>query len=265
MITQNEFEPPSSKGEALLGALPFLAFGLVSMLGKYDFHIHEAYFFLAFYPLALIGLLVGWIKQFPRWAYSYLGWTLVFAWWWTNIRTNGLTFFGHTFAYNESWDWWSWLALALVALIALAWTRSLRPIKEFFLGIWNDWTRLSFAMFAFPAWVTLIYDENHHPYLLLFMLGSTLTLGIGAYLYLRSRNTAKRMLSLLGSLVAALTFYWICNSTWDFNAFYHLPPTNEPWYMGILRWSAVLIITTLFMFGPAILSLLRGRKKQSNA
>ena len=44
MITQNEFTTPSSWREALLGALPFLAFGLISMLGKLDIHIHAGFF-----------------------------------------------------------------------------------------------------------------------------------------------------------------------------------------------------------------------------
>jgi hypothetical protein len=265
MITQNEFTAPSSRSEALLGALPFLAFGLVSMLGRLDLHIHDGYFDLGFYFLVLVGLLVGWVKKFPRWAYGYLGWALVFAWWWIGARTNGLNLFGYIFAYNESWGWWIWLPLGIVALIALLWTRSFRPIKHFFLGIWNDWTRLSFFMFTFPAWFLLIYDENHHPYLMLFMLGSTLTLGLGAYLFLRSTNPIQRMVALLGSLMVAVAINWICDSTWDFAAYYHLPASTDPWYMTVMHWAMVIAMIAAFLFSPAIISLLRGKKRPNIA
>ena len=89
MSTHNEFISPSNRWQAFLGTLPFLVFGLVSMVGKVD-HIYNfrwTYANLAFYILALSGLLIGWIRGFPLWSYSYLGWSLVFAWWWTNMRT----------------------------------------------------------------------------------------------------------------------------------------------------------------------------------
>ncbi len=255
--TRNEFTVPSSKREALLGALPFLAFGLVSMWGKLDIPIHDGYFWLGFYFLILVGLLAGWVKSFPRWAYAYLGWALIFAWWWTNMRTNGLNLFGHIFAYNESWGWFIWSPLAGIALLALAWTRSLRPIRQFFLGIWNDWTRLSFILFAFPAWISLIYDENHHPYLLLFMLGSTLAFTIGAYIFGRLANSFLRILCLVTGTLTALGFAWECDATWDFRAYYDLPLIHEPWYVTVLRWSTALMFIALFLFGPGVLALLR--------
>ena len=265
MITQNEFTTPSSWREALLGALPFLAFGLISMLGKLDIHIHAGFFWLGFDLLVLIWLLVGWIKQFPRWAYAYLGWALIYAWWWTGAHTIGLTLFGRTFAYNELSKGWIWLPLGAVALIALFWTHSLRPIKQLFIGIWNDWTRLSFAMFTFPAWFALLYDENHHPYVFFFMLGTTLSFSLGVYLYLRSTNVARRVVSLLGSLMVALAFGWICDGTWDYRAYYHLPPSTDPWYAALFRWAMAIAMISVILFGPALISLFRGRKRTSNA
>jgi hypothetical protein len=257
MNIQNEFISPSSRRGALIGALPFLAFGLASMLGKLTLDIvyPGIYFWMGFYVFILIGLLIGWVKCFPRWAYAYLGWALVFAWWWNNASSGGWKILGYTFSRI-------WLPLGVVALLALLRTRSLGPIKQFFIGIWNDWTRLSFAIFAFPAWMALLYDENHHPYLLFFMLGSTLALSLGAYLYLRGTSLAKRMVSLVGGLLVALTFGWICEGTWDYRAYYGFTTPPDPWYMSILRWTVALIMIAFILFGPAIVSILRKIKSQ---
>jgi len=112
---------------------------------------------------------VGWVKGFPLWSYAYLGWALVFAWWWTGMHTVGVRFFGIDIQQVTPWGLFSWLLLGLTAFVALLWTRSLGPIKRLFTDSWRDWTRLSLGMFTFAAFVLLIYDENHHPYLLAFM------------------------------------------------------------------------------------------------
>lgn len=252
----NEFTAPTSRRAALLGALPFLAYGLASMLGKLTFdRIHPAiYIWIGLYGFILIGLLIGWVKGFPRWSYAYLGWALVLAWMWSNYNTPGWKIMGYTLPFSVPWGW---LLLDLVVLIALAWTRSLRPLKQFFVGIWNDWTRLSFILFVFPAWFACMYDENHSPYLLLFMLGSTLAITSAAYMYARKSNGLLRILTLLTGTLVALAFNWICDSTWDFAAYYHLPPSHDPWYMAIFRWSIALALIALFLLGPALLSLLR--------
>jgi hypothetical protein len=252
----NEFTAPSSRRAALMGALPFLAYGLASMLGKLTFdRIHSAIvIWMGLYGFILFGLLIGWGKGFPRWAYPYLGWALVFAWMWSNFSTQGLKIMGYTFPYSVPWGW---LLLDGMVLIALAWSRSLRPVKQFFVGIWNDWTRLSFTLFAFLAWILLLYDENHHPYLLWFMLGSTLIISLSAYFYLRAANHLQRLLSLVVGTMAGLTISWICDGTWDFAAYYHLPPSHDPWYMAIFRWSMALAIFALFLLAPAALALLR--------
>jgi len=256
MNPMNEYSSPSSRRMALMGALPFLAYGMASMLGKLTFdRLHPAiYIWMGLYGFILIGLLIGWVKGFPCWVYAYLSWALVLAWYWSNFSMQGLKIMGYTFPFYVPWGW---LALDGMILIALAWTRSLRPVKQFFVGIWNDWTRLSFILFVFPAWLACMYDENHSPYLLLFMLGSTLAFTIGAYIFARLANSLLRILCLLTGTLVALGINWICDSTWDFATYYHLPPSNEPWYMAIFRWSIALAFIALFLLGPALLPLIR--------
>jgi len=89
---QNEYISPSTKRQALLGILPFLAFGISSMIGKmghfYLLHRHNVE--MAVYGLVLVGLLIGWIRGFPLWSYSYLGWSLLLAWSNTSFSINGV-------------------------------------------------------------------------------------------------------------------------------------------------------------------------------
>jgi hypothetical protein len=243
MSTKNEFIVPSTRGQAFIGTLPFLAFGVVQMIDKIDLYYapRSTYVDLAFYGLALTGLLIGWIRGFPLWSYSYLGWSLVFAWWWTDMSIGG-----------TNWGFRVWLPFGIVILVTLLWARSLNLIKKFLNDIWNDWTRLSLAMFAFCGFAGLIYDENHHPQLHWFMLASTLTVSAGAWFFLRSSSLRGRVFAILGSFVGAVVISSICDATWDFHAYHGLTPSVRPWYLTILLFTFWLGI----LFWPALIALI---------
>ena len=244
----NEYISPSTKGQAFLGMLPFLAFGLSSMLSKVDdlFDFRTYYIYIAFYILALVGLLIGWIRDFPLWSYSSIGWTLVFAWWWTEMRT-----------YGFDWGYRIWIPFGTTVLIALLWTRSLTPIKKILLESWNDWTRLSLAMYTFIAFMFLIYDENHHPYLLAFMFISTLATAAGAWFFLRSSNLKGRITSIFGGFVAIAVIGGISEATWDWRAYYGIAEMLVPCYLTILRIVISLSFITLILFWPALIGLIQ--------
>ncbi len=247
MPTQNEYISPSTRWQAFIGVLPFLAFGIVSMIGKVDhlYGFQVTYFYLAFYILTLSGLLIGWVRGFPLWSYGYLGWSLLGAWWWSNARINGVY-----------WGYRVWALFGGVILIAFIWTRSLGPIKKFFRDIWNDWTRLSLVMYTFVAFVWLIYDENHHPYLLIFMSASTLAIAAGAWFFLRSASLKARVASIVGGLIAGNVIGQICDNTWDAAAYYDLPAgLPSPWYMTVFRTFMILSFFAVFLFWPAVISL----------
>ncbi len=246
MSTQIEYISPSTQWQAFIGALPFFAFGIAGMIGKVDHlfipPVHDVE--MVVYLLALSGLLVGWIRRFPLWSYGYLGWSLLIAW----FNTNSII-------YGVDWGYRIWIPFGIAILIALLWTRSLDPLKKFFRDIWNDWTRLTFVMYAIGAFVSLIYDENHHPYLLLFMAVATLIVTAGAWFFLRSSNMIGRILSIVVSFIAASVPMGISYLTWDWRAYYGLP-TSETWYdnlgvapIGILFW-------LLILFWPALIALI---------
>jgi hypothetical protein len=201
---------------------------------------------LSFPILLLLGLLAGWVRRFPLWSYSYLGWTLVIAWWWSGIYING-----------TYWGYLSLLFLGVTVVIGLLWTRSFDPIKKLFKDIWADWTRLSLAMYTFVGFAFLIYDENHHPYLLAFMATSTLAFTAGAWFFLRIGSLIGRIASIYSGFITGSLIAVICDRTWDSAAYYNLPEgTPNPWYSTIFQIVMILAFYSMILLWPAVIALL---------
>lgn len=243
MSAQNEYISPSTRWQTFIGTLPFLTFGIASMIGKMDQFNHPqvTYVDLAFYGLALTGLLIGWIRGFPLWSYSYLGWSLVFAWWWTNISINGI-----------KWGYSIWLPFGIMVLLALLWSRSLDPIKKLFRDIWNDWTRLSLAMFAMGGLIFIGGGEDNHPQWLLFSMVATLIISIGAWCFLCSSSLIGRVLSIAVSFILSAVPMAISYLTWDWRAHYGFPPA-ENWRGNLGVAPIGVSFWLLILFWPAII------------
>lgn len=192
--TQDEFISPSTKWQAFIGALPFWAFLVSSIITKFDhiLIIRSLDVEMVVYCLSLVGLLIGWIHGFPLWSYSYLGWSLVLAWSNTNFSINGI-----------HWGYQVWIPFGFIMSTAILWTRSHAPIKNLLRDIWNDWTRLMLIMYAMNAWVFMLFDENHNSYLLLYMLASTIAVSSGVWFFMRSSTLKSRICSIAGSYFAA--------------------------------------------------------------
>ena len=190
---------PSTRWQALIGALPFLAFGVSRVISKVDpLPIHDFDVEMVVFGFSLLGLLIGWIQGFPLWSYSYLGWSFLLA------------YFNTNWGYYGDPDFQVWVPFGITVLIAILWTRSLASIKKLFQDIWNDWTRLSLAMFAFCGYVWIFYDEVHHSQLLWFIFAVTLAFSAGVWFFLRSTNLKVRVFSIIGSWVAGDVFSRIC-------------------------------------------------------
>jgi hypothetical protein len=247
MTVKNEYYLPSTRWQAFIGSLPFLAFGIVSMIDKMD-HVNpfrDLYLYLTFCFLVAVGLLIGWIRGFPLWSYSYLGWSVFILWIGSSGRINRISLAPPIM-----------LMFGIMVLVALLWTRSLNPIKNLFREIWNDWTRLSLFMYTFIAFVFLIYDENHHPYLLIFMAASTLAVSAGAWFFFRSSHLIGRIVSIFGGFISSNVIGQICESTWDAQAYYNLPEgTPSPWYITIFRAAMIFSFLAAILLWPAIISL----------
>ena len=261
MVTNKDAEQKSitagraSHWDALIGTLPFVLFGIASIIGKLMVPFLGIYANLAFYAIVLLGLLIGLIKGVPRWTYSYLGWSLVFGWWWSSMGTPGLKMFGFQINY---WSWQIWPPLLMTIGIALLWTRSLLPLRQLVRGIWQDWTLLSLAMYTFVGWMALIYDENRHPYLLAFMIGSTLAISAGAWFFLQESQTRNQIIALLSGFITVAIIGAISDATWDWHAYYGFPePPPVAWYVSAMRIIAIFAVWTAILFWPALIGLAR--------
>jgi hypothetical protein len=204
----------ASWGVALVGALPFLLFGLAHLLdGIAELGGHTSLAFnpldvsssrpeivltlpMAVYLLSVLGLLIGVVKGFPRWSYAYLGMSLYFALYYYNGSFCGVDY-----------SLWAWIPSFAVILLGLLLTRSLQPLAHLLQGTWNDWTRLSFAIYALvlPMLTIIFFDDDWGAFQLYGLFFDTVLLAAGAVAFLRSRTTWSRLLSLqAATLILAL-------------------------------------------------------------
>jgi hypothetical protein len=200
----------ASWGAALVGALPFLLFGLayllegVAELGWYnrlafkllDGSLNRPAIILTapmgVYFVSVLGLLFGVLKGFPRWSFSYLGMSLYFGWYYSSGSF-----------YGVHYDSWAWLPSFAAIILGLLLIRSLQPLARLLQGAWNDWTRLSFAIYAFalPILTVIFFDMDWGVLQLYGLLFDTLLLAAGAIAFLRSRTIWGRVLSLQAALL----------------------------------------------------------------
>ncbi len=250
---------PLPARQAVLTALPFLLFGISSIATKLGVvHISpqpswQAFIIypgIDFYWLVLIGLSAGILAGFPRWAFSYLAWALLSAWTWTH-----LSFYGYSLSGQM------WLPLAAVVVISLLIRRSLRPARVILTGLWHDLTLLPFGIYILYTWLSMVAGENHHPYLILFIAGSTLAACLGAWGFFRSVSPLRRVLALVGGLALAFGLDIWNSLTWDFRAYYGLQQ-GSPWE-GMRGYFIVLLVMAALSLGLAWLTQWRYRRRMN--
>jgi hypothetical protein len=254
---------PLSLFHAFLATLPFLLFGastLVSRMEIFNFYPHNLALWqvliiqphLIFNWLVLLGLGAGLLVGFPRWALAYLGWALLFAWWWTDMGIYGYHLKGEI-----------WLPLAGVFLIVILIRRSLQPLGGLLSALWADWTLPSLGLYLLYGWTCILYDENHHPLLLVFIAVSTLAVSLGAWGYFRAGSPMRRMLALAGGMLLATAISAINYATWDYRAYYGFPESSQD--VNLIGVVFFIVIVILF-FGNGMLARWRiARASRSNA
>lgn len=244
---------------ALLGALPFLLFGLAYLLegiAALGGHFGPAFNLLdgtfpnkplnlpaiiltapmGVYFLTALGLLLGVIKGFPRWSYAYLGMSIFFGLYYSNGRYYGVVY-----------DAWAWLPFFTAIILGLLLTRSLRPLARLLQGAWSDWTRISFALYAFavPVFTVIFFDDDWGVIQLYGLAFDTVLLASAAVAFLRSRSNWGRVLSLEAAVVILVT-----------------KGILGGWFGGLRRapgWPVILLITIYvgFLLLPALIGLLK--------
>jgi hypothetical protein len=142
----------------------------------------------------------------------------------------------------------AWIPLIVLALVALLLTRSRRPLIRLIQGVWNDWTRLSFALygFALPVFTVIFFDNEWGTFELIGLMLDTLLLAVGAIAFMRSRVIWQRVVS-LQAIMWILVFKGIL-SGWAF-----------PWRRALEEPAVLLLFVLLYgglMFIPGLVGLL---------
>ena len=210
----------------LAGCALFLLAGLMLILAKIpiEWGLQR---FTWFYGAVFLVLLIlppafyaaGWVKGFPAWSYPYLAHMLQWSFYMTQVSTPGLRVFNHTFSSNELWGWRAWIPFLIAAGIALLITRSFSPLLKLIKDDSQDWTRYTFGMFGFvPLMVLISFDEMDRLYSLYFMVLLAMVMPVTALVYLRSRTTRQRAITLFAGIFIsdviftfAPTLFWLHN------------------------------------------------------
>lgn len=211
------WEGPPTRKEALL-VLGVFALPLLGLSYR------ETGFFSTHFPAYLatglvLGVVVaGFLKDFPRWSFPYLG--LVFA-------TAGFSFIVESGAdqlapqaisrlgiavqdestrllLEAAWSgflWFSLFSLIALGVGAMALFRRCRVIAQ---KIRKDWTLASYILYSGVAAIFGLSFARHISQDL-YAVASVLCLGFGAWLFLTSSRAWQRALALLGGLTLAAT------------------------------------------------------------
>jgi hypothetical protein len=154
--------------------------------------------------------------------------SLYLGWYYSNDRFYGVTY-----------DSWAWLTSLAVIILSLLLTRSLQPLVQLVRGAWNDWTRLSFAVYSFilPILTIVFFDVDWGISQLYGLLFDTLLLAAGAVAFMRSRTSWGRVLSLLTGvlilIVKGVIGGWLNRNFWATLSFLSI-------FMGLLLLPALI-------------------------
>lgn len=255
MINNYPQDRPPSLRVAVLQALLFIVSGMLMVLirlpQEWRWRSWAGFAGLAFACMLVlpeIGFITGWVKGFPRWCFPYIGMMLFRSWYMMNTATPGLHIGSLWLFGRESWGLRAWMLPLLACVVGLLVTRfSPQPFVSLVRGVWDDWTRLSYAMYgAMPLMVWMDFDETHgvQPFICMLVLAGLL---IGtALLYLQAHDQPWRvrviMLGIFLTVFAAAlgaTLYWL--------------PSNGVYVPGMAVLSSILV---LIMLSPALIGLL---------
>ncbi len=255
-------EPPDSWGGALAAAGLFLLIGLSLIERQMPGVLLEtppptwyipltAALFVGAPLIAVVGVVFGSIRGFPRWSYAFAGYAFVGSLYMMMVKIPFFQPFGSGPGRPVLvFGFLAWIPLGLALLAGLAVTRSFRPLGRFFIQIGQDWTRASFFIFSFlPMLIFISFDEMDHLYTLVFMALVTMLMVVTALLYLRSAGRRSRAMWLsLGTLAVILvasvgpTAYWL--------------PRNGVSIIGTAVWTAIILAVA---FSPMLIGLRKRR------
>jgi hypothetical protein len=249
---------PCPRLETLIGALPFLMFGPITVLLAYPYpysawRTSEGFEALVgiIYPLVmLLGLAAGWRASWPRWSFPYLSVGIVFSdvWLAQSVRWIAQSVAPRVFGLGQEWPLFGQLVhdlafFALVPAMVFVLMRTVRWLRPLYVSIRQDWTQLSFGLSVASAFMLSGIDHEEDPRLTLAVILPGVIVLLSAVAYLRSTNKIQRLWSLLLGLLLAVAV-----SVW------------RHWFYLLY---GMLLASIVFL--PALLELLRPQSKTLQA
>ena len=234
----------SPRTTALLSLLPFIIAGPVRIIVSYqpgwqpaDASYNYFWFLLVSFLLILVGLVLGIVKKFPRWSYPY-AFYLAFAFYLLIVYANYL--FNWNFRLVNSFF------LYILMILVLFW---LPPFRTFYRRVSDDWTVLTYGLYALVLFLLSGVDFSETPHLNLLVLMPSLLALLAAYAHMRIPSVFLRIAVLLGALYAGLLF-------WLFPVFTGMISIWIGIGIGLLMMLAYGISLTLILLSPLL--VLRG-------
>ncbi len=182
-------------GAALLSLLPFMIVGPMSLINSYlpelGLDMKPLTFSLVMvidFLLMSAGFILGLFKRFPRWSYPFV--VL-----WIGLITVLITWPANRLSPIRNGP----LVLIATALLFVLATYRLRSFRPFYQNIGQDWTVLSYGLFAFTILVFSGTDKDESPVLTFSVLLPSLLTIAGALVHLRLNSAILRVAVLVMS------------------------------------------------------------------
>ena len=197
----DEFSTPSPWRTALLSLLPFFWLGPVMLSLSYLPYWSDPLWSKWIWPgegiliatVFLGGSILGARRGFPRWSFPYVMMMVV-----------ALTMLANELLRNTALHNQQFLVLLAVLAASAAVTLRWRIFRPFWAHIRQDWTFLSYGLFAIVMLLASTVDHDESPRLTVQVLLPSLICLPGALVHLRSTSRKGRILALVISLPLAL-------------------------------------------------------------
>ena len=205
--------------------------------------------YIPFYLLLLFGFLFAWLRDFPRWSYTYLGWLMIIL-----ISGLGISELNDPYLKYLKLIWGPFLVALLFSILL---NPTIKPLKALWRSWLWDWTLASFMLFSILEFMVLAsFDEMPGPSVsrVFWQALAVAALVGGALWYMRASGRSRRILILLGTAtlsiaisVGVTAYYW-----------HNFPKPNIQFpingYAMITQGMIFMLVVFTFLLAPALLS-----------
>jgi hypothetical protein len=191
--------------------------------------------------LLILGFLIGILRRFPRWSYLYSLYIFI-------LLPFGVIYLIDRTLFNINPDIEGYIFMLLVLLLVVLTIiarRYLLFLRPFFTNIRQDWTLLSYALYAITFFLTSTNDMDESPVYNLQVLLPSLITWLGALAYLRQPDPLKKVGALLGSILLGVLIWW-----WPVFG------SNSGSLLGLLAVSGMLLIYWMILGGLMLAPIL---------